>query len=286
MIHGGKTGHIYVHERDTGKLIRFSEAMIPQENMWVLPTKEGARMLPGANGGVEWSPMAVNPTTAHGLCGEPASADDLPRRGSAVPRRQALAGRRIQGDPERGAVGQLVAVNLDTGKVAWSAKTPQPLIGGVLATAGDARVQRRSQRLVQGLRREDRQGAVEVHLRRGRECPGRVAQCCRRQAVHRVAAGGNNEIDAARVQCIARVFAAGAASNDREDRRNSRIARHARRLVARADRVLFCLDDDLDADLPLRPPRSLRLADRRQGDAAVRGEGRGLRAPATASNGI
>ena len=42
-------------------LIRFSEAMVPQENMWVLPTKEGARMLPGANGGVEWSPMAVNP---------------------------------------------------------------------------------------------------------------------------------------------------------------------------------------------------------------------------------
>ena len=41
VIHGGKTGHIYVHERNTGKLIRFSEAMIPQENMWVLPTKDG-----------------------------------------------------------------------------------------------------------------------------------------------------------------------------------------------------------------------------------------------------
>jgi hypothetical protein len=24
--------------------------MIPQENMWTLPSKEGARMLPGANG--------------------------------------------------------------------------------------------------------------------------------------------------------------------------------------------------------------------------------------------
>jgi glucose dehydrogenase len=55
VIHGGKTGHVYVHERATGKLIRFSEAMIPQENMWVLPTEGGARMLPGANGGVEWS---------------------------------------------------------------------------------------------------------------------------------------------------------------------------------------------------------------------------------------
>src|SRR5262245_55797009 len=60
-IHGGKTGHVYVHDRANGQLIRFSEAMIPQENMWVLPTKDGARMLPGANGGVEWSPMAINP---------------------------------------------------------------------------------------------------------------------------------------------------------------------------------------------------------------------------------
>ena len=46
---------------DDCSLIRFSEAMVPQENMWTLPTAEGARMLPGANGGVEWSPMAINP---------------------------------------------------------------------------------------------------------------------------------------------------------------------------------------------------------------------------------
>ena len=60
VLHAGKTGHVYVHDRKDCSLIRFSEAMVPQENMWVLPTKEGARMLPGANGGVEWSPMAVN----------------------------------------------------------------------------------------------------------------------------------------------------------------------------------------------------------------------------------
>ena len=39
--------------------------MVPQENMWVLPTKEGKRMLPGANGGVEWSPMAVDESLPH-----------------------------------------------------------------------------------------------------------------------------------------------------------------------------------------------------------------------------
>jgi PQQ-dependent dehydrogenase (methanol/ethanol family) len=63
LIHGGKTGHVYVHDRSNCNLIRFSEAMIPQENMWVLPTPDGARMLPGANGGVEWSPLAFSPNT-------------------------------------------------------------------------------------------------------------------------------------------------------------------------------------------------------------------------------
>src|SRR3981189_1619950 len=59
--HGGKAGHVYVHDRRDCSLIRFSDAMVPQENMWTLPTEQGARMLPGANGGVEWSPMTVNP---------------------------------------------------------------------------------------------------------------------------------------------------------------------------------------------------------------------------------
>jgi glucose dehydrogenase len=61
ILHGGKTGHVYVHNAEDCSLIRFSEAMVPQEDMWVLPTAEGARMLPGANGGVEWSPMAIDP---------------------------------------------------------------------------------------------------------------------------------------------------------------------------------------------------------------------------------
>ena len=53
VVHGGKTGHIYVHDRRDCSLIRFSEAMVPQENMWSLPRPQGVRMLPGANGGVE-----------------------------------------------------------------------------------------------------------------------------------------------------------------------------------------------------------------------------------------
>jgi PQQ-dependent dehydrogenase (methanol/ethanol family) len=137
-IHGGKTGHIYVHDRETGALIRFSEAMIPQENMWVLPTPDGSRMLPGANGGVEWNPMAVNeklnlayaanlhqPMTYHVEPAEYPGGDKLWLGG---------AFKVIPGEKQW---GRLAAVNIDTGKVIWKADTEQPLMGGVLATGGD-----------------------------------------------------------------------------------------------------------------------------------------------------
>ena len=105
VIHGGKTGHVYVHDRATGKLIRFSEAMIPQENMWVLPTKTGARMLPGANGGVEWSPMAVNPKLRLAYAANLHQPMTYHVEEAPYPGRQAVAGRRVQDDPGRGAVG-------------------------------------------------------------------------------------------------------------------------------------------------------------------------------------
>ena len=137
VIHGGKTGHIYVHERATGKLIRFSEAMIPQENMWVLPTPQGARMLPGANGGVEWSPMAFNPGTRlayalnlHQPMTYHVEAANYPG-GSKL-----WLGGAFKTIASEKQWGRLSAVNVDTGKVAWKYDTEQPLIGGALATAG------------------------------------------------------------------------------------------------------------------------------------------------------
>ena len=137
VIHGGKTGHVYVHERNTGKLIRFSEAMIPQENMWVLPTKEGARMLPGANGGVEWSPMAINPKTRMAYAANLHQPMTYHVEETPYPGGKLWLGGAFKTIPSEEQWGRLVAVNLDTGKIAWGVKTPQPLIGGVLATAGD-----------------------------------------------------------------------------------------------------------------------------------------------------
>jgi alcohol dehydrogenase (cytochrome c) len=137
VIHGGKTGHVYVHERGTGRLIRFSEAMIPQENMWTLPTPDGARMLPGANGGVEWSPMAFNPKTrlAYALnLHQPMTyhVEATPYPGGS----KLWLGGAFKVIPSEKQSGRLAAVNVDTGQMVWKYDTEQPLIGGALTTAG------------------------------------------------------------------------------------------------------------------------------------------------------
>jgi alcohol dehydrogenase (cytochrome c) len=137
-IHGGKTGHVYVHDRATGELIRFSQAMIPQENMWVLPTAQGARMLPGANGGVEWSPMAVNPKLRMAYAANLHQPMTYHVEEAGYPGGDKLwLGGAFKAIASEKQWGRLAAVNLDTGKLAWKADTAQPLIGGVLATAGN-----------------------------------------------------------------------------------------------------------------------------------------------------
>ena len=136
LLHAGKTGHIYVHDRKDCSLIRFSEAMVPQENMWVLPTKEGARMLPGANGGVEWSPIATDP--GQGL----AYAINLHQpmtyhvENSPYPNGKLWLGGAFKVIPSETQSGNITAVDYNTGKIKWQVKTPQPMIGGILATAG------------------------------------------------------------------------------------------------------------------------------------------------------
>ncbi len=137
VIHGGKTGHIYVHDRSNGDLIRFSEAMVSQEGLWSLPTPQGTRMSLGANGGVEWSPMAVNPNLRLAFAANLEQPMTYHVEASAYPGGKLWLGGAFKNVPGEEQFGNVTAVNLDTGKIAWKARTPQPMIGGVLATAGD-----------------------------------------------------------------------------------------------------------------------------------------------------
>ena len=136
LLHAGKTGHVYVHNRNDCSLIRFSEAMVPQENMWVLPTAEGARMLPGANGGVEWSPMAIDPNLRLTYAINLHQPMTYHVESTPYPEGKLWLGGAFKGIPGEAQWGNITAVAYDTGKIRWKVKTEQPMIGGVLATAG------------------------------------------------------------------------------------------------------------------------------------------------------
>ncbi len=136
VIHGGKTGHVYVHDASDCSLIRFSEAMVPQENMWVLPTKAGKRMLPGANGGVEWSPMTVNPKLGLTYAINLHQPMTYHVESTPYPGGKLWLGGAFKVIPGSKQWGNITAVDYNTGKIKWKVKTDQPMIGGILATAG------------------------------------------------------------------------------------------------------------------------------------------------------
>ena len=193
-IHGGKTGHVYVHDRATGELIRFSEAMIPQENMWVLPTKDGARMLPGANGGVEWSPMAINPKLRMVYAANLHQPMTYHVEQAAYPGGKLWLGGAFKVIPTEKQWGRLAAVNLDTGKVAWKFDTEQPLIGGVLATAGDLVFNGEGNGLFRAFDAKTGKKLWEYQAGAGVNAPAVSYMVGGKQYVA-VAAGGNTQLD-------------------------------------------------------------------------------------------
>jgi PQQ-dependent dehydrogenase (methanol/ethanol family) len=135
VAQAGKTGWVYVLERATGRPIRRSEAFVPQQNIFAQPTPAGVRMLPGANGGSEWSAPAYSPETGY-----------LYVLGLHQPMYYKTKHQRLQppafwlggifvGTGEQ-QYGLFSAVELSTGKIAWQQRMKDPMIGGALATGG------------------------------------------------------------------------------------------------------------------------------------------------------
>jgi PQQ-dependent dehydrogenase (methanol/ethanol family) len=136
VIHGGKTGNVYVHNREDCSLIRFSEAMVDQTGMWTLPTPEGAKMLPGANGGVEWSVMAVNPELGLTYAVNLHQPMTYHVESTPYPGGKLWLGGAFKVIPGAEQWGNVTAVDYNTGKIAWQVKTPLPMMGGALSTSG------------------------------------------------------------------------------------------------------------------------------------------------------
>jgi alcohol dehydrogenase (cytochrome c) len=135
VAQAGKTGWVYVLERGTGRPIRRSDPFVPQANLFAQPTAAGVRMLPGANGGSEWSAPAYNPETGYlYVLGLHQPMYYKVKHQPLQPPAFWLGGIFVGTGEEQ--YGLLSAVDLNTGKVAWQKKVKDPMIGGALATAG------------------------------------------------------------------------------------------------------------------------------------------------------
>jgi alcohol dehydrogenase (cytochrome c) len=137
VLHGGKSGYLYVSDAKDCSLIRHSEPLIEVKNERMLPTKEGVVLRPGPNGGVSASPLAIDPKLglAFALTAEMAAEYSF-YKSAEYPNGKLWLGGGFKGLPGEPIWGDIVAVDYNTGKIRWSVKKPLPMFGGLLATAG------------------------------------------------------------------------------------------------------------------------------------------------------
>jgi len=135
VVGAGKIGHVYVHDRKDCRLIRFSEATVPQENVWAVPTPEGTRMLPGMFGGVA-SPLAVDPILGLAYALNIHRPTTYHVESTSYPGGRLWMGGAWKAIPGEDMPGNVTAVDYNTGKIRWQVKTSLPMVGGALATAG------------------------------------------------------------------------------------------------------------------------------------------------------
>jgi glucose dehydrogenase len=131
-----KTGWFYVHDRATGQLLKKTDAFVPQKNMFKKATFEGTIVYPGILGGSNWSPVSVDEASQQVFV----TGIHAPIKYSLheTPAKDGMPAIRYSAsEPTQDARwGLLSSIDLATGKVVWQQKTEQPLIGGLLATAG------------------------------------------------------------------------------------------------------------------------------------------------------
>ena len=132
-----KLGWFYVHDRRDGKLLYKSEAFVPQHNLFALPTPEGVKISPGVGGGSNWSPVSID--AAKGVVYVAAMHMPTTYRTAELPAAEGKPAVRyiVMDTATTEKWGTLTAIDLTTnGKLLWQNKTKDPLVGGVLATAG------------------------------------------------------------------------------------------------------------------------------------------------------
>ena len=138
----GKVGNVFIVNRLTGKLLYKSEPFVEQSaNIFSAPSRAGTTLLPGVNGGSLWQPPAFSPRTHYFYV----LGSNIPMTFTTIDFKDSAPGGPWVGRHTGGVMkradgpqsGTLTAIDVNSGKIAWQYKSPQPIYGGVLATASD-----------------------------------------------------------------------------------------------------------------------------------------------------
>ena len=140
VVQAGKTAWAYVLDASTGALIRRTDNFTPQEHMFALPTPDGTPMLPGANGGTEWSPISINPTLHYAFVAGLNQPMLYKTHAAPYATGKLWLGSAFIAQPGTHQNGFFTALNLATGHIAWQDRIDQPMMGGSLSHRRRARI--------------------------------------------------------------------------------------------------------------------------------------------------
>lgn len=132
----GKTGWVYVLNRASGELMYKSEPFVPQHNLFARPTAAGVEVAPAILGGGQWSPAAYDPQSqTYFIEGVHHPATYFTKPLQPKPGQPWTSYTYMElSKSERG--GTLTAIDTRDGHIRWQQKMQNPMLGGLLATAG------------------------------------------------------------------------------------------------------------------------------------------------------
>jgi alcohol dehydrogenase (cytochrome c) len=138
VLECGKSGWCFAIDRTSGKLLFRSEEVVPHINPYAVPSAEGVRVSPAGGGAVSVSPVSYSPGAGVAyVAARHAPVTQTRVSVPNVPGGPALFKTIIKPVQAGETWGTLTALDMaKAGRVLWQVKTPQPLVGGTLATAG------------------------------------------------------------------------------------------------------------------------------------------------------
>jgi hypothetical protein len=138
VLECGKAGWCFVIDRANGKLLFRSDEVAPHQNTYAAGSPTGITVAPGTGGAVSVSPVSYDPVSGvvYVASRHAPSVQTLVKVPN-VPGGPALSKLVSKPVPASETWGTLTALDLaNGGRVLWQVKTPEPLVGGTLATAG------------------------------------------------------------------------------------------------------------------------------------------------------